>query len=42
MNNAPLLESFEDNMQPHIDNSVKRVKDYLSAVDREFNSNIQK
>jgi DNA-binding transcriptional ArsR family regulator len=37
MNNAPLTETFEDNTQPNIDNSVKRLKDYLSAVDREFN-----
>lgn len=37
LNNSPLLESFEDNMQMHIDNSVRRVKDYLLAVDREFN-----
>jgi hypothetical protein len=31
-----LLDSFEDNMQMHIDNSIKRVKDYLAAVDKEF------
>jgi hypothetical protein len=33
-----LLESFEDNLQMHIDNSIRRVKDYLAAVDREFSN----
>jgi len=33
---SPLLETFEDNTQMIIENSVKRVKDYLSAVDDEF------
>lgn len=34
---SPLEESFEDNTQMLIDNSIKRIKDYLSAVDKEFN-----
>lgn len=31
-----LLETFEDNTQMHIDNSIKRIKDYLRAADKEF------
>ncbi|MBW2992368.1 hypothetical protein KY345_04085 [Candidatus Woesearchaeota archaeon] len=33
---SSLLETFEDNTQMHIDSSIKRIKDYLAAVDREF------
>lgn len=34
--NTALLDSFEDKMQLQIESCVKRVKDYLSVVDKEF------
>jgi len=38
-NSSPMLETFEDNTQMHIDSTIKRVKDYLEAIDKEFSLN---